>query len=215
MHTLLVDLARDVDLTGDVARDVLRFLCSHDCPKTAAHSVAVAEQAGHVATLFRVDVAQAHVAGWLHDVSAVFPSATRAHVASQLGIDVLPEEATLPMILHQKLSVALAREIFGVTDTAVLGAIGCHTTLRAGASSLDKIVFVADKIAWDQPGKPPYYDGLLGALNRSLDAAACHYLRYLWDRRATLAVVHPWFVAAYEDLCVDRASGPALGGMPD
>jgi len=38
---------------------------------------------------------------------------------------------------------------------------------------------------------------LLAALAHSLDAAAFVYLRFLWERRVTLGVIHPWFVDAY------------------
>ncbi|EJW16375.1 hydrolase (HAD superfamily) [Paenibacillus alvei DSM 29] len=60
------------------------------------------------------------------------------------------------MIIHQKLSKVMARDIFGITDNEVLDAVGCHTTLRANATQLDLVLFVADKIAWDQQGTPPY-----------------------------------------------------------
>ncbi len=78
----------------------------------------------------------------------------------------------------------------------MLSAIECHTTLKGNPSELDKIVFVADKIAWDQSGTPPYLDDLLAALDRSLDQAALVYLDFLWDQREQLRVVHPWMVAA-------------------
>jgi len=103
------------------------------------------------------------------------------------------------MIIHQKLSVVIAREIFAIEDDAVFSAIGCHTTLKAQASLLDKIVFVADKIQWDQPGLPPYLGSLQEALLHSLDAAAFVYLDYLWQQRASLRVVHPWPRAAHEE----------------
>jgi HD superfamily phosphohydrolase YqeK len=88
-----------------------------------------------------------------------------------------------------------------VDDAAVLSAIACHTTLGEHATPLDKVVFLADKIAWDQPGTPPYLDDLEQALTVSLDAAVCVYLQTLWDRRDRLPVVHPWFAAAYAQLC--------------
>jgi HD superfamily phosphohydrolase YqeK len=66
----------------------------------------------------------------------------------------------------------IAAQVFGVTDAGVLGAIGCHTTLRASASALDMAVFVADKIAWDQPGDPPYRAAIRDAAERSLAAAS-------------------------------------------
>jgi HD superfamily phosphohydrolase YqeK len=61
-------------------------------------------------------------------------------------------------------------------------------------------VFVADKIRWDQPGDPPYLEAILAAVERSLPAAAFCYLDYLWQRRETLLVVHPWLVEAHQQL---------------
>ena len=104
------------------------------------------------------------------------------------------------LIIHQKLSVVLARDIFHVADEAVLCAIGCHTTLRANAAVLDKVLFVAEKIKWDQPGLPPCKADLLAALEESLDQAVFYYLCMMWAHCRTLRVIHPWLRAAYEQL---------------
>jgi predicted HD superfamily hydrolase involved in NAD metabolism len=212
MHELLARLVEGVRLTGNVRLDASTFLAHHGFPQTVDHSVRVAVEAERLAVRFGEDGRLAEVAGWLHDVSAVLPVERRARVARQLGLDVLPEEEAVPMIVHQRLSAVMARHIFGVADEPVLSAIGCHTTLKADASPLDKIVFVADKVAWDQPGAPPYLEGVLSGLERSLDQAALAYLRYLWQRRHTLAVVHPWFVDAYRQLSgVSAEIGCPLG----
>jgi predicted HD superfamily hydrolase involved in NAD metabolism len=158
----------------------------------------VAAEAKRLAQRFSVDDTRAELGGLLHDISAVFPTAERAEIARQLGISVLPEEDILPMIIHQKLSVVVARDLYGVMDEGVLSAIGCHTTLKADPSELDKVVFLADKIAWDQPGQPPYLAAMVAALDQSLDEGVWVYLDYLWQQRTTLKVVHPWFRAAYE-----------------
>ena len=200
MHPLLARLVEGVPRTGNVRQDMIALLIHHGCPATAEHCLRVAAEAERLAVRFGADPPSARVAGWLHDVSAVFPSAQRAEIAHQLGLQVLPEEETAPMILHQKLSAAMADPIFGVTDAATLSAIGCHTTLKADASALDKVVFVADKIAWDQAGTPPFLEGLLEALEESLDQGALYYLDHLWQRRHTLPVVHPWFVEAHRQL---------------
>jgi predicted HD superfamily hydrolase involved in NAD metabolism len=197
---LLAPLRDGYSATGDVGADAAAFLVHHGHPKTATHSAHVADTAKELAGRFGADAVGAECAGWLHDISAIFPAAQRAQIARHLGIEVLPAEEAFPLIVHQKLSVAVARELFGVTDIQVLSAIGCHTTLKRDASLLDKVVFVADKIAWDQAGDPPYLLELLAALAQSLDAAAFCYLDHLWQRRATLRVVHPWVVAAHQQL---------------
>jgi predicted HD superfamily hydrolase involved in NAD metabolism len=185
--------------TGDIAHDAPAFLALHGMDK-AGHSAAVAAEARRLALRFGADPAQAEAAGWLHDISGVWPTPERARIARALGVEVLPEEDAFPLILHQKLSVVVAQRVFGVADEAVLSAIGCHTTLRRGATLLDKVVFLADKIAWDQAGAPPYGDAVLAALELSLDAAVFAFLDWQWQRREQLGVVHPWLVAAREEL---------------
>jgi len=201
MDDVLVDRLREgLVLTGDLAVDVPRWLTNHGCPHTARHCAAVAEEAALLAKRFGADSVRPVRAGWLHDISAVIPAGSRLAAARALGLAVLPAEAAYPAILHQGLAGVLARELFGERDGAILTAVACHTTLRRHSTFLDRILFVADKLAWDQPGEPPYLDAVREALERSLEAAALAYLQYLWDRRETLGTVHPWMVAAYREL---------------
>lgn len=197
---MLTLLGRGLERTGHLPKDVPRFLAQWGHAHTAAHSAQVAAQAARLAERFGVSVPRAEAVGWLHDVSAVIPNEKRVRVALDHGIEVLPEEEKLPMIVHQKLAARLARDLFGVADADVLSAVGCHTTLKADASPLDKVVFVADKIAWDQEGRPPYLTELVTALDGSLDKAVFVYLDYLWTRRDTLPVLHPWVIAARRQL---------------
>ncbi len=207
MDTLVGELVSGFVRTASVADDVRRFFGSYRCHRTTVHSAEVAAEATRLGRRFGVDVDRATTAAWLHDISAVIPNSQRVACALALGVEVLDEESSLPMILHQKLSAALAEKMVGIHDSAVLNAVRFHTTLHPDADALAKVVFVADKIAWDRPGHPPYLADLIAALDHSLDAGVCAYLGYLWDQRRALPVVHPWFVAAYTQLCV-----PA-GGM--
>lgn len=211
MHSALAPYAAQFQATGDLQADVVALLVAHDCAHTAGHSARVAAEAVRLAERFGLDRTQAATAAWLHDISAIVPNPERIALAEALELDVLPEERRVPMIIHQKLSAAIAHELFGIDDAAVIGAIGCHTTLRVGASPLDLAVFVADKIAWDQPGDPPYHDAIVAAAAESLLAAARVYLDYLWARRATLAVIHPWLAAAHRELS-GGASAEAANG---
>jgi predicted HD superfamily hydrolase involved in NAD metabolism len=200
MNETLAQIVAGVRLTGDVRSDMTALLVYHGHPQTADHCACVAAEAERLALRFGEDERLAQTAGWLHDVSAVFPVERRVEVACQLGVEVLAEEAAAPMILHQKLSAAMAREIFGITNEAILSAVRCHSTLKADASALDKVVFIADKIAWDQPHTAPFLEDVLASLEWSLDQAVLHYLDYLWQRRDTAPVVHPWFVDSYRQL---------------
>ena len=190
----------EISLSGELGRDVTAVLNHHQLPKVAAHVARVSQEAKRLAIQFDADSIGAETAGWLHDISAVIPNEVRIDLCHHFNIPVLPGEADFLMILHQTLSAVVAREVFGVTETAVLSAISCHTTLKAGATLLDKIVFVADKIKWDQAGNPPYLTEIETAVAHSIDDGCRVYLSYLWQRRNSLRYTHPWFVAAYQEL---------------
>jgi predicted HD superfamily hydrolase involved in NAD metabolism len=200
MNEILRPYFEHFSFSGKLAEDATAVLTHHHLPKVAGHVARVAQEARRLASQFGADPAGAETAGWLHDISAVIPNGVRVGLCHAFDIPVLPGEAAFPMILHQKLSAVVAQELFGVTDPAVLSAIGCHTTLKAGASLLDKIVFVADKIKWDQPGEPPYLIELETAVAHHIDDACRVYLDYLWQQRDSLHYVHPWFQAAHEEL---------------
>jgi predicted HD superfamily hydrolase involved in NAD metabolism len=198
MHAILTQMMAGIDLRGDLPGRVRQFLGAKGYVRTVQHTRQVAHQSFQLAQKFKADPLQAETAGWLHDVSAVFLDGEKAQIARQLGLDLLPEEEKNPVLIHQKISTVMAREMFLVEDAGVLGAIGCHTTLRAGASLLDKVLFVADKLAWDQTGNPPYLVDMQAALKVSLDRAALVYLRSLFERQP--AMMHPWALAALKEL---------------
>lgn len=179
---------------GWINEDVFNFLNLNDCRRATAHCANVAKTAYQLGERFGADPLAAEAGGWLHDVSAVWPNEQRLAAAEALGVEILPEERQAPFILHQKLSVVLARELFHVRDTAVLSAVGCHTTLKGDPTSLDKVVFIADKLVWDEPYDAPWHPALRQALEHSLDEGCRVYLRYLWDQRENLAVLHPWTI---------------------
>lgn len=199
MHPLLANLTQSFSFTKSLEQDAPAFLFHHECPNTAKHSQQVVQTAARLAHQYDLDPAHAVLAGWLHDISAVIPNAARLSAARQLGLEVLPQEAEVPLLLHQKLSAVIAEEIFGIKETGILGAIRCHTTLKTAPSPLETLVFVADKLAWDQKGQPPYAPELEEALSRSLDEAAWVYQNYLMHS-GKIKIVHPWMEASYREL---------------
>jgi predicted HD superfamily hydrolase involved in NAD metabolism len=191
------DMPGDVAFCGDVARDAPAFLHAYGLPHIATHCAAVAAEARRLARRHGVDPEAAAVAGWLHDISAPIPTSQRLAAARAWEVPTLLEEEAYPLLIHQKLSAVIAQRHFGIGDADTLAAIGCHTTLRGGATHLDQVLFLADKLAWDQQGEPPYREKLEKALAVSLSAGVRFYLTYLWDRRGQLLIVHPWLADAY------------------
>nr|WP_307722011.1 HD domain-containing protein [Paenibacillus elgii] len=130
MHPILAEHTKPFPRTNRLRDDIRSFLSVNGCEKTAEHCMDVGTEARRIALRFGADPEAAETSGWLHDISAVIPNGDRIAVSRELGIEVLPEEEAFPIIVHQKLSVVMAQQLFGVTDTVILDAVGCHTTLR-------------------------------------------------------------------------------------
>lgn len=199
MDPFLTNLTENFQFSGSLPQDAAAFLIHHGYPKTAAHSRQVAETAAQLAQRFGLDPQRAAQAGWMHDISAVYPNKARLEAARALGLDILPEEVTVPLLLHQKISAVIAKELFNLQDEQVLEAVRCHTTLKPQPGEIDLVLFVADKLAWDKPGSPPYSDALNDALTRSLEESAWVYQQYLWQSKK-IKIVHPWMHASYLEL---------------
>jgi predicted HD superfamily hydrolase involved in NAD metabolism len=162
------------------------FLTARGKPRTAAHCRAVAETSRVLAVRFGENEGIATTAALLHDISAVLPAQDMLRHAQSNGWVIDPAEAAHPFLLHQRVSADMAAQLFGVDDPAVLSAIACHTTLKAHASAQDMVLFLADKLAWDQEGVPPFYDAVFTALQGGLLQACLVYMRYVLDHGMVL-----------------------------
>ncbi|MGH2247360.1 bis(5'-nucleosyl)-tetraphosphatase (symmetrical) YqeK [Enterococcus faecalis] len=178
--------------------EIKQYLVSKNCEKTYYHCMEVGEYAYQLGEKYLTSPEKVSIAGYLHDISAVYPNNQRINVAQKYGIELNEAEMAFPMIIHQKISMSIAKMDFGIEDNEILSAIECHTTLKKNYSDIDLVLFVADKIKWDQEGKPPYLDGLLQALNCSLENAAYFYIDYILKH--DIKVVHPWLWDAYNQL---------------
>lgn len=178
--------------------EIKQYLVSKNCEKTYYHCMEVGEYAYQLGEKYLTSPEKVSIAGYLHDISAVYPNNLRISVAQKYGIELNETEMAFPMIIHQKISKSIAKMDFGIEDNEILSAIECHTTLKKNYSDIDLVLFVADKIKWDQEGKPPYLDGLLQALNCSLENAAYFYIDYILKH--DIKVVHPWLWDAYNQL---------------
>ena len=189
--------------TGNALHDAPALLEHHGFTHVAVHVRAVANEALALAQRFGVDAEAARLAGMLHDVAVIVPNPERVAFSRSLGLPVLPEEEQVPMILHQQHGKVMAQTVFGVQDERVLSAIECHTTLKANSSPLDRVVFLADKLSWDQQGTPPYKAELLEALEHGLEEGARFFVTHLISSPGLL-VVHPWLREAHTELTLMR-----------
>lgn len=197
---IFIDIVEDLQFTNDLRNDSNSILLKYDRKIIARHSMEVSDECVRLAKLFGVDEKKAEVAGILHDIGGIYAFGERLGVSRKLGLEILKEEEEIPLILHQKISRVMAREIWNIEDEEILDAISCHTTLKKNPSKLDLILFVADKIKWDQIGEPPYLHRVQDGLEISLEKAAYEYIAYLMENKDKLKVIHPWLKEAYDYL---------------
>ena len=177
-------------------------------PKTRAHVFAVAEAARALARRFGVDAEVCAQAALLHDISAVIRPADMLAYMEESGAYLDPAERAHPFLLHQRVSRLVAAEDFGIADGRVLSAIEVHTTLKADYSPCDLIVYLADKLAWDQPGEPPYRGVVEAALEVSLAGAALAHIEFALANGMILQP-HKWLLEARAALQAEVEKEPA------
>ena len=181
--------------TGNLEEDVKNLLECNGKGSTYAHVVSVAEANAEIAARFGLNASLCRTAALLHDISAVIAPKDMLEYAKGNGLELCEAELRFPFLLHQRISRIVAQEYFGVTDHSVLSAIECHTTLRPHASREDMALFIADKIAWDQPGIPPFDAAVRAALAHSLEDACLAYMTYMRDNDKILYPHTLWNLA--------------------
>ncbi|WMM23805.1 bis(5'-nucleosyl)-tetraphosphatase (symmetrical) YqeK [Tissierella sp. MB52-C2] len=197
MHPTLMELKEQLEITGNIVEDGINLLYKYEKHIVAEHSKNVAVEAERLADLLGENCTSARIAGALHDISAIIPDHKKIEIAESLDIDILDEEREFPSIIHQKISREIANILFGITNEEILSAICCHTTLKSNPTRLEMILFIADKLKWDQKGIPPYLDNVKNGLEKSLEHGVFIFIKYLYENKSNLKVLHPWLIEAY------------------
>lgn len=175
-----------------------KYLSNHK-ENTLKHVEEVADTAVWLAEVYHLDSVKVKLAALLHDISAIMTPQDMYELAKMRGLEIDAAEERYHFLLHQRISRIIAQEDYGINDSDILDAIECHTTLKKNASMYDKIIFIADKISWDQKGVPPYYDILKSKVVESLDEACYFYINYQFENNLLL-MPHQWIIEAYGDL---------------
>ncbi len=181
--------------TGNMEDDVFNLLNKNGKENTATHCVRVAKTCADLAESFKLDRTIAYCSGILHDVSSIMMPADMLNYAENNNWYIDESERKFNFILHQRISEVAAKEYFGILDRHILSSVGCHSTLKANATEYDMLLFLSDKISWDQEGTPPFLDVVQDALNFSLMAASLAYINYVLDHNM-LQMPHKWLSEA-------------------
>ncbi len=186
-------------LSGDIRTDVKNILLINGRSNTYIHVANVADRNALISKTYDLDHDKCVIAGLLHDISAVIRPEDMLKYAYENRLEVCEAERKYPFLLHQRLSKICAVEYFNISDEEILSAIECHTTLKKCPSKYEMSLFIADKLAWDREGLPPFYEEVNAALDISLEAACYKYMEYMVDNDMILCPHDNW-IEAYEQL---------------
>ena len=193
------DYIKTETLSGDIRTDVKNMLLINGKNNTYVHVSNVAERNALISKRYGLDQDKCVIGGLLHDISAVIKPGDMLKYAYENNFDICEAEQKYPFLLHQRLSKICAVEYFNILDEDILSAIECHTTLKKDASKYEMSLFIADKLAWDREGIPPFYEDVDNALDISLELSCYKYMKFMVDNNMILCLHDNW-IAAYEQL---------------
>lgn len=186
-------------LSGNIRTDVKNILLINGKSNTYIHVANVADRNALISKTYDLDHDKCVIAGLLHDISAIIKPEDMLKYAYENRLEVCEAERKYPFLLHQRLSKICAVEYFNISDEEILSAIECHTTLKKCPTKYEMSLFIADKLAWDKRGIPPFYEEVDDALGISLEAACYKYMEYMVDNDMILCPHDNW-IEAYEQL---------------
>ncbi|MGZ3498212.1 MAG: bis(5'-nucleosyl)-tetraphosphatase (symmetrical) YqeK [Vulcanimicrobiaceae bacterium] len=133
------------------------------------HCVRVARLAENLARAHGESASKARIAGMLHDLARLYSADRLIDESMRRNLPIGEFERRNPVVLHAPLGAQLARELFGVTDSAVLSAIAKHTVGSGTMSVLDCVLYLADGL---EPGRNfPEKEALVRLAREDLAAA--------------------------------------------
>lgn len=118
--------------------------------KRYKHSVAVADMCFKLAALHGADPVEAYTAGILHDIRKETAPELIKKEAAKSGLCPDPVELRTPALWHAVAGAAYVRDVLGVENPDIIGAIRFHTIARADMTRLEKVVYLGDLVSKDR-----------------------------------------------------------------
>lgn len=135
------------------------------------HSIRVAKEAQILAHHYQLDEKKAYLAGLIHDIAREFSKEENTKWEEKYNISF----TSLPLsIIHADIGALVAKEKYDLEED-ICNAIKYHTIGNASMTLLDKIVFIADKIA--RKDLPSSLENVKKVAYQNLDEAIILFLQ--------------------------------------
>lgn len=167
------------------------------------HSLAVAEQASHLAKRYGGDIEKAYRAGLLHDITKNDSPDSQLACLKRAGVTLTPIEQCSPKLWHAITGALVAQSDLSIEDGEIVSAIRYHTTGKAGMTLLEKIIYIADYTSADRTY--PDAQTVRQLVEEDLDKAVLYALSYTVSHLSARQVpIHPDTIEAYNELSAIR-----------
>lgn len=150
---------------GQLLKRLLSSVMTELSDKRRTHTLGVRDTALALAEKYGEDPEKAEIAALAHDLYRGLRGEELNKTVKELG---LPDKyLDNPNLAHGKIAAIMLEKKYGVKDRAIIDAVSYHTTGRAGMSTLEKIIFLADAI---EPGRDyPGVEEVREAAEKGLD----------------------------------------------
>lgn len=163
------------------------------------HSLGVAKSAKELAALYGADEEKAYTAGLLHDVMKNASPDEQLQIMEKADIILSPCEKLNQKLWHAIAGAAFLKTELNITDEEIISAVRWHTTGKAGMTTLEKTVYLADFISEDRTY--PDVDEVRRLAHISLEHAIVYTQKYCIQKLLSQnMIIDPSGVECYNDL---------------
>lgn len=163
------------------------------------HSLGVAKSAKELAALYGADEEKAYTAGLLHDVMKNASPDEQLQITEKADIILSPCEKLNQKLWHAIAGAAFLKTELNITDEEIISAVRWHTTGKAGMTTLEKTVYLADFISEDRTY--PDVDEVRRLARISLESAIVYTQKYCIQKLLSQnMIIDPSGVECYNDL---------------
>lgn len=163
------------------------------------HSLGVAKSAKELAALYGADEEKAYTAGLLHDVMKNASPDEQLQIMEKADIILSPCEKLNQKLWHAIAGAAFLKTELNITDEEIISAVRWHTTGKAGMTTLEKTVYLADFISEDRTY--PDVDEVRRLARIDLESAIVYTQKYCIQKLLSQnMIIDPSSVECYNDL---------------
>ena len=157
----------------DCTSEIRHYIENNFSEKRKVHTEGVRQTAVKLAEKYGADPKKAEIAALFHDMYRGVAEKTLNYYVKYLGLD--DKYIDNANLAHGKIAAIIMERDFEITDPDIINAVSYHTTGRAGMSTLEKVVYLADAI---EPNRfYPGVDELRKAAYEDLDKACLMSLK--------------------------------------